>query len=133
MNASEASHPASRSTIGRETAPVSRVHHDGAGEARRTGDAHAAHRRRSRTCRAWPRIRSRSMPTRAKASGATRARGRQRARVATRALPRGAQHLFTPADPVLVGLEHAAALAVEPHRIARIRSRTRRTHSNATN
>ena len=92
----------------------------------------STHQRRSRctprlsgTCCGWPPLSSRSMPTRAK----------QPARLVLvdgsqfewqEAKYKEAQHLFTPADPVLVGLEHTSALAVEPTSIAASRSRDRR-------
>ena len=95
--------PSIEVTIGRET----RLYHafitTAPTTARRTGHGHAPHRRRSRTCRAWLRIRSRSTHARADASARlVLVDGTELAW--QRARYREGRHLFAPADPVLVGL-----------------------------
>ena len=116
--------PSIEVTIGRET----RLYHafitTAPTTARRAGHGHAPHRRRFRTCRAWPRIRSRSTRPR-RCIGAARPRGRHRAGLAARALSRTAASLRARRSRAR-RTEHAAALAVEPDRFADGGSRTRK-------
>ena len=115
--------PSIEVTIGRET----RLYHafitTAPATVRRTGHGHAPHRRRFRTCRAWLRTRSRSDGTR-KCIGAARAGGRHRTGLAARAISRTGLSLRARRSRAR-WREHAAALAVEPDRIARDGSRTR--------
>ena len=94
--------PSIEVTIGRET----RLYHafitTAPATVRRAGHGHAPHRRRFRTCRAWPRTRSR-WTRRANASARlVLVDGTELAWQRARYRERG--HLCAPADPVLVGL-----------------------------